>query len=224
MAKILLVEDDKALCASLDEFLKSKQYTIELAHSGRDALDMLRAFDYDVIVLDWELPELSGVEILRQFRGGGGKTPIIMLTGKGSVQEKEQGFDAGADDYLTKPFHPSELAARLRALLRRPAQFTGSVISIRDVVLDTVKRKVTRAGTEIALQPMEFTLLEFFMRHPDQVFSTEALMRRCWEADAEISLDAIYTCIRRIRKKLDVEGQPSLLSTVHGVGYRLDSA
>ena len=223
MSKVLLVEDDPALSASVAEWLKSKLYTVEQVYNGREALEHLRAFDYDAIVLDWELPEMTGVEILKQFRSSGGTTPIIMLTGKGTVQDKEQGFDAGADDYLTKPFHPQELAARLRALLRRPAQYTGTSITIRGLTLDTVKRRVTREGTEIVLQPMEFTLLEFLMRHPDQVFSTEALMRRCWESDAEISLDAIYTCIRRIRKKIDVDGKPSLIGTVHGIGYKLNS-
>jgi DNA-binding response OmpR family regulator len=223
MSKILIVEDDQALSANVAEWLKSKLYTVETVFNGRDALEHLRAFDYDAIVLDWELPEMTGVEILKQFRASGGTTPIIMLTGKGTVEDKEQGFDAGADDYLTKPFHPQELSARIRALLRRPAQYTGTSITVRHITLDTAKRKVTKEGVEVALQPMEYTLLEFLMKHPDQVFSTDALMRRCWESDAEISLDAIYTCIRRIRKKVDVDGQPSIIGTVHGIGYKLDS-
>jgi DNA-binding response OmpR family regulator len=223
MAKVLIVDDDKSLCSSLNEWLKMKNYTVEMVHAGDDALEHLRAFEYDLIILDWNLPNVSGVEICRQFRSSGGVTPILMLTGKGSIHEKEEGFYAGADDYLTKPFQAQELVARVHALLRRPTAFIGPVISIRNIVLDTNRRRVTRDGTEIQFQPMEFTLLEFLMRHPTQVFSTEALMRRCWDSNAEISLDAIYTCIRRLRRKLDVDGQPSLITTVHGVGYSFDS-
>lgn len=223
MAKVLIVEDDKTLCDSLSEWLQSDRFNVEFLHTGGEVLDYLRSFDFDLIVLDWDLPGLSGVDICRQFRAAGGSTPILMLTGKTSVQNKTEGFDAGADDYLTKPFHPEELAARLSALLRRPKTYTGAVISLRDVVLDTNKRQVTQAGVEVPLQPMEFTLLEFFMRHPDQTFSTELLMRRCWESDAEISLDSVYTCVRRLRRKLDANGRKPLIVTVHGVGYRLHS-
>jgi len=223
MAKLLIVEDDKTLCATLHEWLRMKNYTVEMVHAGDDALEHLSAFEYDLVILDWDLPKVSGVEICRKFRATGGVTPILMLTGKGSVHEKEEGFYAGADDYLTKPFHAQELIARVHALLRRPTAFVGPVLSVRNVVLDTNKRRVTRDGAEIQFQPMEFTLLEFFMRHPGQVFSTEALMRRCWDSNAEISLDAIYTCIGRLRRKLDLPGQPSLITTVHGVGYGFDS-
>jgi DNA-binding response OmpR family regulator len=145
-----------------------------------------------------------------------------MLTGKDAIRDKEEGFHAGADDYLTKPFHSQELIARLHALMRRPPAYSGNSLRVRDLVMDTHKRKVTRDNNEIQLQPMEFTLLEFLMRHAGEVFSSEVLMRRCWSADAEVSLDAIYTCIRRLRKKLDVEGKPSLINTVHGIGYGLD--
>ncbi len=223
MAKIFIVEDDKILCASLDEWLRMRNYTVEMVHSGDEAMEYLRSFEYDVIILDWNLPVLSGIEICRQFRADGGSTPILMLTGKDSIQNKEEGFYAGADDYLTKPFHAQELVARVHALMRRPAPYTGSTISIRGIVLDTNMRRVMRDGVEIHLQPMEFMLLEFFMRHPGQVFSSDALMHRCWDSETEISLNAIYTCIRRLRRKLDVEGKPSLITTTHGIGYGFTS-
>lgn len=219
MAKILIVEDDKVLCANLSEWLKMKNYTVEMVHSGDEAMEYLRSFEYDAIILDWHLPELSGVDICRQFRAEGRATPILMLTGKDTIQNKEEGFDAGADDYLTKPFHAQELVARVHALMRRPAAYKGSKISIRGIVIDTTTRRAVRDGVEVHLQPMEFMLLEFFMRHPGQVFSSDALMHRCWDSETEISLDAIYTCIRRLRRKLDVEGKPSLITTKHGLGY-----
>lgn len=223
MAKVLIVEDDEALSATIFEWLTYERYSVESVANGREALERLEAFQYDAVVLDWQLPELTGIEIIRQFRARGGTTPILMLTGKQAIHDKEVGFDAGADDYLTKPFHPKELAVRIRALLRRPGGFVGSVIKVGPVVLDSSNHRVEKDGQEVQLQPMEFTLLEFFMRHPNQVFSTEALLQRVWNSETEASLDAIYTCIRRIRKKLDSDGETSIIKTVHGVGYKLEA-
>lgn len=221
MSKILLVEDDSALSATTEEWLKMERYTVECAFNGTDAMEMLRSFDYDLVVLDWELPEMTGIEILKQFRARGGKTPVIMLTGKSAIYEKEIGFETGADDYLTKPFHPKELAARVKALLRRPRTYTSELLEVNNVTVDPNTHLVTKSGQEVSLQPMEFALLEFFLRHPGQVFSPEALLRRVWDSESEASLDAIYTCIRRIRKKLDENTEKSVIRTVHGVGYRL---
>jgi DNA-binding response OmpR family regulator len=222
MAKVLLVEDDKALNETISEMLRTEHHSVDATMDGSDALDRLAVSEYDLMILDWELPQVSGPEICRQFRKNGGKAAVLMLTGKSAIQEKEQGFDAGADDYLCKPFHPRELSARVRALLRRSSVMTKSQLQWHSVTLDTQNHKVMRSGEMVSLQPMEFALLEFFMRHPDQVFSTEALLKRCWDT-GEVSLDAIYTCIRRIRKKLDVAGEPSIITTIHGIGYRLDS-
>lgn len=223
MGKILVVDDDHSLVANVTEWLKFEHHSVEAAYKGEEALEKLLVFDYDLVILDWDLPELSGLQICKQFRAKGKMTPVLMLTGKTSVIDKESGLDAGADDYLTKPFHPKELGARVRALLRRPVVISTALLKKGPIVLDTVKRKVTRNDEDIALQPMEFTLLEFLMRHPDQLFSTDALLRRCWPDDSEISPDAIYTCIRRLRKKLDVDGETSVVRTVHSVGYVLDS-
>jgi len=224
MAKVLIVEDDSALSKSIEDWLKRERFTVECAATGGDALHFLSAYDYDVIILDWELPETKGIEVLRQFRNHGGTTPILMLTARKTVGEKEEGFASGADDYLTKPFEPRELLARLRALLRRPAAYTGSVLTARHVTLDTKNGKCTVNRAEIVLQPLEFALLEYFLRHPERIFSTEHLLRRVWDADAAVSADSIYTCIRRLRKKLDLENEPSLIATVHSVGYKLNLA
>jgi DNA-binding response OmpR family regulator len=223
MSKLLLVDDDRSMIANVMDWLKPEHHTFETAYSGQEAVDKLLSFDYDLVILDWELPEMSGVEICKLFREKRKMTPVLMLTGKTAINDKESGFDAGADDYLTKPFHPKELIARVRALLRRPTVISSPLLQKGSIVVDRVKRKVTRQDQDVALQPMEFSLLEFFLKHPDQLFSTDALLRRCWSDDTEISPDAIYTCIRRLRKKLDVEGEPSIIRTVHSVGYVLDS-
>lgn len=221
MAKILLVEDDKKLAHTVQMLLELESHKVEMAHDGREAEDRLAAFDYDLLILDWDLPEKSGVEVCRGFRSRGGSTPVLMLTGKQAMSEKEEGFTAGADDYLTKPYNPRELAVRVKALLRRMPAYAGDKLSWRDVEVDLTTRKVTRGEEEVAMQPMEFTLLSFFLRHPGQVIATDALLKRCWEDSADVSSDSIYTCIRRVRKKIDRDGTPSIIRTVHGIGYSL---
>lgn len=223
MGKLLLVDDDQSILASVSAWLRQEHHTVETASSGQEALDKLTVFDYDLIILDWELPDVSGLEVCKRLRADGKMIPVLMLTGKSGIDEKESGFDAGADDYLTKPFHPKELAVRVKAILRRPDILASPVLRKGTLELDTVARKVTSNKTEVPLQPMEFALLEFLLRHPNQLFSTEALMRRCWPDDAEVALESVYTCIRRLRKKLDAEGQPSIIRTVHSFGYILDS-
>jgi DNA-binding response OmpR family regulator len=223
MAKILLVEDEPDFSMLIGEWLKSQHYVVEVVDTGEDAMDRLRFYKYDVVVLDWMLPGITGLEVCKQFRDSGGTTPILLLTAKKHVDEKEQGLDAGADDYLTKPFEMKELGARLRALLRRPQAFSGATLQVGSLQMDPTTFKVLRAGEELTLLPKEFALLEFLMRHPNQVFSAEALLDRVWSSDSEASPETIRTYIKRLRKKLDVEGQPSILSTVHGVGYKLDA-
>jgi DNA-binding response OmpR family regulator len=145
-----------------------------------------------------------------------------MLTGKNAISEKEAGLDSGADDYLTKPFNMKELSARLRALLRRPAGVVENVLKVRDIEMDPARYLVTKAGTEIQLLPKEFSLLEFFMRHPNQVFSSDALIQRVWHSDSDATGDAIRTCLKRLRKKLgDNDEKEPIIQTVHGVGYRM---
>lgn len=211
------------LTMTISEWLKSERYVVDIVHTGELALEHLQSFEYDLVILDWEMPALSGIEVTKQYRDSGGMTPILLLTGKDTIDEKEMGFDAGADDYLTKPFHPKELSARLRALLRRPNQILGETLKVRNIVLDPGTRIVTKAGKVVPLQPLEFSVLEFFLRHPTDVVGPEGLLRRVWDSDTNVSQDAIYTCIKRIRKKLDDDGQPSILKTVHGIGYKLES-
>ena len=179
---------------------------------------------YDAVVLDWELPGMSGVEILKKFRGMKGTTPILMLTGKGQIQDKEEGLDSGADDYLTKPFSMKELSARLRALMRRPRAIATSTITIGPLEMDLTSHKVTKDGQALHILPKDYALLEFFMRNPNQVFSTEALLQRVWNVDSDAGSDALRTSIKRLRKLIDItEDGPSMIENIPKVGYRLNS-
>lgn len=223
MAKILVVEDDEDLCTSLKDLLELDHHKVDTALNGGEALHLLKVATYDLLLLDWNLPDMPGVDICKQFRAEGGACPVLMLTGKGNVNDKITGLDAGADDYLTKPFHPEELASRMRALLRRPGAFRGNELKVAGLVLEPSAFRVTRDGEEIKLLPKEFALLEFFMRHPNEVFSTEALIARVWESDSDVSPEVVRTYINRLRNKLGRNGEDNLLKTVHGLGYKLQA-
>lgn len=216
-----MLEDEQALADIVIDWLTSQSYMVDHVNLANEARLRLKMYEYDLVILDVNVPDGNGVEICRDFRGGGGRTPVLMLTGRNKIHEKTLGLDAGADDYLTKPFHMDELAARVRALLRRPVVFTGASLRHEDLELNTSTHRVTKAGTEIQLLPKEFALLEFLMKHNGQVFSAEALIERLWPTDSEASPDAIRIYITRLRNKIDTKGKPSLISTMRGVGYRL---
>jgi DNA-binding response OmpR family regulator len=171
MAKILVVEDDADLAGRLQTWLEAERHMAEVAHDGISALEHLEAYSYDIIVLDWELPGIPGIEVCKRFRDKGGLTPVIMLTGHDTLADKEKGFDSGADDYLTKPFAVKELSARIRALMRRPQIANDAVLQAGDVQLDPATHKVFKDGAEIELLPKEFALLEFFLRHQQQLLA-----------------------------------------------------
>lgn len=222
MPKILLIEDDAGLNRMIREWLTFERNEVDFAENGREGLDKLLCYEYDCIILDWELPEMSGIDILQKFRATGRPTPVLMLTGKSTIGDKEEGFNTGADDYLTKPFHMKELSARLRALMRRNFINVSTVVEGKGIRLDSVSFRVQRGDEDIQLRKNEFMLLEFLMRHSDQVFSAETLLNRVWSSDSDATIDAITTCIKRLRKKMDKEGYPSVIKTVHGVGYKFD--
>jgi DNA-binding response OmpR family regulator len=223
MPQILFVEDDKDLSAVVNEWLTADGYTVEVAHDGLTGWEFLRQYNYDVVILDWNLPGLSGPAMCGRYRAAGGVAPVIMLTAKSQITEKVEGFDSGVDDYLTKPFNLKELSARLRALLRRPQAVVTNVIINGYLELDVVKRRITKGGVEIHLLPRDFELLEFMMRHLDEVFSSEALLQRIWGSDAEATSDALRTSIKRLRQKLDVSDSDaqSFIENIPRVGYRL---
>lgn len=226
LAKILIVDDDRVLCTLVSDWLIGQHYDVETTQDGLSALELLKLGGFDLVVLDWDLPGKSGIELLKEFRDWGGHTPVIMLTAKDDPSEKEKGFDYGVDDYVTKPFGVRELAARVRAVLRRPPEMVSEVLVAGDVQLDHSKHRVTKAGVEVKLQPKDFTLLEFFMRNPNQIFSPDVLLTRVWASDSEASIDALRTAIKRIRQAIDTtNGDPSksIIKTVPRVGYTLQS-
>lgn len=222
MSRILLVEDDQDLAQRIIKWLQAERHSVEHVANGREALEYLEGRQYDIIILDWQLPEVPGLDVCKQFRATGGTTPVLMLTGKADITDKESGLDAGADDYLTKPFHPRELSARLRALSRRPAEVVSDQLRAGDLVLQSSTFTVMKNGQRIELLPLEFSLLEFFMRHPGRVFPAEALLERVWPVNSDASPEAVRTVIKTLRKKIDKEGEQSTIRTIHGVGYKLD--
>lgn len=219
MAKILIVDDDEILLESLHRWLTAEHHKVDSVSDGSEALEYLKSYSYDLIVLDWQLPGMEGIEVCRKFRESGGKSFVIMLTGQSEAEQKLRGLNTGADDYMTKPFDTRELIARINACLRRPSDFHGEVLRVGPVVCDVKSRKVTLDKTELKLSPLEYTVLEFFMRHPNEVYSCEALMQRAWTAEDEIALDAVYTCMARLRKKLKMAEGKELIQNIYGVGY-----
>ncbi len=224
MAKVLIVEDDEKLLNLLRETLTHNHFQVETATNGSEGSDLLRFYKYDVVILDIDLPEITGTEICLTHRRSGGTTPILMLTGKSTIDDKERGFDVGADDYLTKPFDVRELLVRIRALLRRAEGGTTNVLTVGDLQLDAKLYRVTRNGIEIHLSRTDFALLEFLMRHPDEVFSPEALLDRVWMSGSDSTPQALYSSLKRVRKKIDNGSSESLIKSVHGFGYCLSSS
>jgi DNA-binding response OmpR family regulator len=224
MSKILFAEDDSVLAQSARQFLESEHHTVELVTDGIEALERIRLYTYDLIILDWGLPGMAGIEVCRKFRDRGGTTPILILTGKSSIVEKGEGFASGADDYLTKPFDVRELSMRLRALQRRGVQITQDEISLGQLSINVALHTVRLSAAEIQLKPKEFAILEFLMRHPDQVFSMETLLERIWSSESDTTPDIIYTYMKTLRKKLvDPSGQCPIRN-VYGVGYKIQTS
>lgn len=221
LAKILVVDDDSKLGDSVREWLTLEQHTVELAATAEEAEDFLAVSKYDVILLDWAMPGKSGIELCKELRNKRVKTPIIMLTGNTAIEQREQGLDTGADDYLTKPFNLRELSARVRAILRRATDQVSNTLEHGALLLDTQARQCHINGREVTLQPKEFAVLEFLIRHKPEVFSNDALIERVWKADTTATEDAIRTCVMRLRKKLaDADPDTEWIETVPRVGYR----
>lgn len=223
MSKILIVEDEKLLAREIQEWFEHEKYIVETVSSGEEALSCLAVYKFDAIILDWMLPYTDGLQTCKSYRASGGKTPILMLTARDSLECKELGLDSGADDYLTKPFQMKELAARIRALIRRSSRAQEFMLKVRGLELDPLSRRVIRDGQELHLEPKEFNLLEFLMRHSNRTFSADALIDRVWESNTSASSDTLRTYIKSIRKKIDIAGQDSYIVTVHGVGYMIKS-
>ena len=223
MAKLLIIEDDLELAQRVLEWLGFERHQVEHVDNGKDALKQLAANKYDLVILDWMLPELTGIEVLEQYRKSGGILPVLMLTGRHSVEDKALGLNLGADDYLTKPFDLRELSMRIQAMLRRPKNYVETIIKIADIELNSVNCTTHQNGQEVHLHPLEFKLLEFFMRHPDQTYSPEAILDSVWGADSDASVSSLRTYIKTLRRKLNQNEKTSFIQNIHGVGYKLKS-
>lgn len=221
MAKILVVEDEKNLAVLIKNWLERESHLVDTVQDGLTALHYLKVSRYDFVILDWMLPKLSGLEVCKQYRAEGGDAHILMLTAKDSLDEKGAGFDVGVDDYLTKPFELRELAMRIKAHMRRAQSSSNACFKLRDIEVDTHDHYVRKNGLDVHLQPKEFRLLEYFIRHPHRVFSAEELLSAIWESDTLAQTETVRGHITRIRKKLDSTDKPSIIATVHGVGYKL---
>lgn len=216
-----MVEDEAAIADFLERGLESEGYSVTVASEGPDGLIEARSGKFDLLILDLMLPGMSGIEILRSFRKVDGTTPVILLTARTAVEDRVEGLDAGATDYIPKPFAFEELAARVRAHLRRPDQGEATTLTVGDIELDLLKRTVTRGGREVNLSAREFDLLAYMMRHPGQVLSREQLLSGVWGYDYDPGTNVVGVYIQYLRRKLNVDDLPDPIETLRSVGYRL---
>jgi len=221
--KILVVDDERAVRESLRRALELEGYDIELAADGAEALYRLEApnEEPDAMILDVLMPGIDGLEVCRRVRGAGSKLPVLMLTARTEVEDRVAGLDAGADDYLAKPFSFAELYARLRALTRRGARERPATLTVGDLELDPTTREVTRNGRPIELTRTEFSLLELFMHNPRQVLTRSIIFERVWGYDFGYASNSLDVYIGYLRRKTEAGGEPRLIQTVRGVGYAL---
>jgi len=226
-ASMLLVEDDDSLAELVIWHFERQGFDVRRTPDGEEALILAREVVPDIVLLDWMVEGLSGIEVCRQLRRATAtaNVPIIMLTARGEEEDRLRGLDTGADDYVTKPFSPRELVARVNAVLRRvrPA-LAGGTLCYADIEMDTVGHRVRRSGANVALGPTEFRLLRHFLEHPGRVFSRERLLDAVWGHDAEIEARTVDVHIRRLRIALNGAGGPDVLRTVRSAGYALDAS
>lgn len=221
--KILIIEDEHKIANSLKKGFEQEKYVVDVAYDGLQGYDLASDGDYDLVVLDLMLPGLDGRQICTKLRAEKIHTPILMLTAKGQLQDKVDGLDSGADDYLTKPFAFEELLARVRALGRRPKQSLGAVLNCADLSMDTINFIVKRKWEIIDLTSKEFALLEYLMRHPDQTLSKDQIIAHVWDYDSDVLPNTVEAFIKSLRNKIDRQfpNSPTLIQTVRGFGYRL---
>ncbi len=222
MSKVLIVEDDVSIAQVVKDALTDAKYMVDMVHNGGDAREYLKSVTYDLIVMDWQLPDTTGIDLTTEFRAAGGTSPVLFLTGRNTVPDRITGLDSGGDDYLTKPFDIRELLSRARALLRRPAPVTYKSLKIRELELDPVQHVVSLNGAQIKLYPKEFSLLELFMRSPQRVFSGDDLLNKVWPTDSDASIETVRTTILRLRQKIETDPDNPFIRTIRGVGYRLE--
>ncbi|AOY84602.1 response regulator transcription factor [Moorena producens JHB] len=220
--RILLVEDDERITDALAEDLTDQHYVVDVANDGQIGRELVESFSYDLILLDVMLPKMDGITLCRKLRSQGNSTPILMLTARDTISDKIVGLDAGADDYLVKPFDLGELSARMRALLRRGNTTLPPVLEWDSLRLDPSTCEVFYEDRLLSLSPKEYALLEFFLRHPRRVFSRAQILENLWSFERLPEEATVKAHIRGLRQKLEAAGAPSdLIETVYGLGYRL---
>lgn len=219
--RILVVDDEPAVRDAVQRALKLESYQVETAGDGAEALKSLAVSSPDLMILDLLMPRVDGLEVCRRLRAAGDSTPVLMLTARDSVANRVEGLDAGADDYLVKPFALDELLARVRALLRRSSPEGQEMLKFSDLSMDTVSREVKRGSRPIELTRTEFLLLELFLNNPRRVLTREIILDRVWGFDFGPESNSLEVYIGYLRKKMEAEGEPRLIHTIRGVGYVL---
>jgi two-component system copper resistance phosphate regulon response regulator CusR len=219
--RVLVVEDEPEVRDLLCRLIRGVSWAVDVAPDGTTALARMSEVEYDLAVLDVGLPDVDGFEVCRRLRQRGDRTPILVLTARNAVGDRVRGLDAGADDYLAKPFDVAELLARLRALSRRPAAALDPVLSVADLLLDPARRQGERAGVTIRLTAREYALLEFLMRHPRRVMTRAQILAHVWDDNFDPVANAVDVLVGRVRRKVDREGLAPLIHTMRGMGYML---
>ena len=220
--RILIAEDEVTIARALKVMLERNKYAVDVVYNGKDALDYIRAASYDALVLDIMMPGMDGLTVLREARAQGITTPALFLTAKAEVEDRVTGLDAGADDYLPKPFDASEFLARVRALTRRSSAYAASALRFGNATLDCSQYLLKANSEEVRLNNKEYQLMELFFRHPRQVFSSEHLMEKVWGLDSEADMDVVWTYIGFLRRKLRQIGAGLEIRTIRGAGYALE--
>jgi DNA-binding response OmpR family regulator len=223
--RVLIIEDDRSMAGLLKKGLEEENQVVSLAHDGQTGLEVAKSYEFDVVVLDWMLPAMDGLEVTHRLRRAGNASPILMLTARDAVPDIVKALDAGADDYLTKPFSFTEFLARLRALARRTkAAPRGKRLEIADLSLDAASRQVFRGGNEVRLTPTEYRLLEFLVRRSGRVASRQAIVEAVWGLGAEVEENTLDAFVRLLRTKVDRDHKSKLIQTVRGFGYCVKQA
>ena len=220
--RLLFAEDDRSLCKAMKTILEHAGYAVDIVHNGRDALDYASGYDYDGMILDWMMPPPDGLAVLRELRGKGVSVPCLMLTARDAVEDRVSGLDAGADDYLPKPFAASELLARIRAMLRRKEDFRQDKMAFANVTLDRQSMVISCGDKSTRLNNKAFQLMEMFMEQPGRVYSVDQIMERVWGWDAEAEMNALWVTISNLRKVLNELGADLQIKASRGVGYSLE--
>ena len=220
--RLLIAEDEVTIARALKVILEKNKYAVDIVHNGNDALDYIHAANYDALILDIMMPGKDGIEVLKAVRAEGNTTPALFLTAKAEIADRVAGLDAGADDYLPKPFAMSEFLARVRALVRRSSTYVPQELTLGNATLDCSRYVLKTGQDSVRLNNKEYQLMELFLRHPRQIFSSEHLMETVWGLDSEAEMDVVWTYIGFLRRKLKQIGADIEIRTIRGAGYVLE--